>query len=142
MAEAGHEVVGVDLSPAMLAQAQVKAHAANRSIQFVIGDAADPDFAPGTFDVALARHVIWALADPDEALRRWADLLKPGGRLVAIEGRWDSAGTRATDLMSRLAPLFKQIEHHPLSSDPDLWGKTVGDERYAVVATGPRGSSK
>jgi SAM-dependent methyltransferase len=138
VAEAGHEVVGVDLSPAMLEQAQIKAHAASRSIRFVVGDAADPALAAGTFDVVLARHVIWALADPDEALRRWADLLKPDGRLVAVEGQWGDGGIAAIDLMASLTPLFNQIEHYPLSGDPDLWGTSVDDERYAVVATGSR----
>ena len=90
----------------------------------------------------LARHVIWALADPDEALRRWADLLQPYGRLVAVEGLWGDGGIAATDLMASLTPLFNQIEHYPLSGDPDLWGTSVDDERYAVVATGPRGSSR
>ncbi len=92
-----------------------------------------PDLAHDTFDVVLARHVIWALPNPDEALRRWAALLKPDGRLIAIEGRWGSAG---------IAPLFDHIEHHPLASDPDLWERTVDDERYALIATRPTRSSR
>lgn len=134
--EAGHDVVGIDLSPLMVEQAQRTAKTANVPIRFIVGDACDPDLAPGAFDVVLARHLIWALADPDQALRRSADLLKPDGRLVAIEGRWGDGGTAAADLIALLTPLFNQIEHYPLSGDPDLWGTFVNDERYALVATG------
>ena len=138
-AEAGHNVVSVDLSPAMVEQAQLKAHAADLPVRFIVGDASDPSLAAGTFDVVLVRHVIWALSKPDEAIRRWADLLKPDGRLVAVEGRWGSGGIRSTDLITRFTPLFDHTEHHPLSDDPELWGKTVADERYVVIATGPNG---
>ena len=88
--------------------------------------------------MVLVRHVTWALPDPDAALRRWAALLEPDGRLIAIEGRWGSAGMTAPDLIAGLTPLFDQIDHHPLSDDADLWGKPVDDERYAVVARRPR----
>jgi hypothetical protein len=33
-----------------------------------------------------------------------ADLLKPDGRLIAIEGRWGSEGITATDLIAGLIP--------------------------------------
>lgn len=136
-ATAGHSVVGVDLSPAMIEVARAKARAADLSTTFVVGDACNPDLARGTFGVVLVRHVIWALPNRDEALRRWAALLEPDGRLIAIEGHWGSGGITATDLIASLTPLFDQIEHHPLSSDSELWAKTVDDERYAVVAVGP-----
>jgi len=122
----------------MVERAQLKALPLDLPVRFVVGDAANPDLAAGTFDVALVRHVVWALPNPDETLRRWAALLKSDGRLIAIEGRWGSGGITATDLIAALAPLFDHIEHHPLSGDSDLWGKSVDDERYAVVATGPR----
>lgn len=138
VAEAGHEVLGVDLSPAMVERAQLKALPLNLPVRFVAGDAANPDFAAGTFDVALVRHVVWALPNHERALRRWLALLKPGGRLIAIEGRWGSGGIPATDLIAALTPLYDHIELHSLSDDADLWGRAVDDERYAVVAMRPR----
>src|SRR5699024_6087406 len=51
-------------------------------------DASDPPFEPASVDVVLARHILWTLPHPSAALRRWAGLLRPGGRLVLIEGRW------------------------------------------------------
>ena len=83
--EAGHRVVGVDLSPRMVERARAKLA---RAATVLIGDAANPPVGDRRFDVALVRHVIWTLPDPHAALRRWVSLLRPGGRLVLIEGRW------------------------------------------------------
>ena len=135
LAEAGHEVVGIDLSPAMIEQARDKSRAAGASIRFEVGDVSAPTLDPGTFDVVFARHVIWALPEPTVAFRSWARLLNDGGRLIAVEGRWNNAGIGARDLEDLLAPLFRVVEHHPLSDDARLWGRPVIDERYAIVAT-------
>lgn len=150
LAEAGLQVVGVDLSPAMLEQAHRKASAANLPVELLLGDAANPGLADGSFDVVVARHLIWALIDPIAALARWSRLLTQEGRLVLIEGHWfdpakDSAtdpaalpwdgGVIAAELVAALSPLFDRVEHHPLSNEPALWGRSVTDERYAVVAS-------
>ena len=148
LAETGLEVVGVDLSAAMLDQAHAKAKQAGVTIEFKVGDASDPDLVDRSFDVVLARHLVWALLDPIAALSRWTRLLSREGRLILVEGRWfnpepkstgDSGlpwegGVFAAELASALSPLLDQIDHHPLSDDPTLWGKTVTDERYAIVA--------
>jgi ubiquinone/menaquinone biosynthesis C-methylase UbiE len=148
LAESGAEVVGVDLSPAMVKQAKRKTRVAGLAVEFLVGDASDPDLPDGSFDVVLSRHLLWTLADPIAALSRWVRLLESQGRLVLIEGRWfDPAptladehdlpwdgGVTATELMAALAPIFDRIDHYSLSEDAALWGKTVTDERYAVVA--------
>jgi len=61
--------------------------------------------------------------------------------LIAVEGRRGAAGIAAEDLIDLLAPLFRAVEHHPLSGDERLWGRTVTDERYAIVATVPTAST-
>ncbi|MFJ5308881.1 class I SAM-dependent methyltransferase [Streptomyces sp. NPDC088350] len=134
-AEQGHHVTGVDLSPAMLALARAKL--AGRDAVFLIGDAAVPPVGEQRFDVVLVRHVLWALPDPARVLRYWRGLVRPGGRLVLIEGRWGTVGIPADRLTELLAPLVSVAGHvrvERLSDDPLLWGKPVDDERYAVVA--------
>jgi len=74
LAEQGHVVTGVDLSPRMLEAAQDKAVRHSTDVTFVLGDASEPPVA-GPFDVVLARHVVWALPDRSGALDRWAALL-------------------------------------------------------------------
>ncbi|MGW7042954.1 class I SAM-dependent methyltransferase [Streptomyces avermitilis] len=133
--EQGHRVTGVDLSPAMVGLARAKA--AGRDAAFLVGDAAAPPVGEERFDVVLVRHVLWTLPDPGRALRRWCGLLRPGGRLVLVEGVWGTVspvGLSADRLTGLLTPLAKSVRVERLSDDPRLWGKEVADERYAVVA--------
>ncbi|MFB6550084.1 class I SAM-dependent methyltransferase [Streptomyces sp. NPDC056405] len=134
-AERGHRVTGVDLSPAMVALARAKL--AGRDAVFLTGDAAAPPVGEQRFDAVLVRHVLWTLPDPGRVLRHWRELLRPGGRLVLVEGVWgtvDPVGMAADRLTSLLAPLAGEVRVERLSDDPSLWGREVADERYAVVA--------
>ncbi|WKX07922.1 bifunctional 2-polyprenyl-6-hydroxyphenol methylase/3-demethylubiquinol 3-O-methyltransferase UbiG [Streptomyces sp. NL15-2K] len=134
-AEQGHRVTGVDRSPPMVDLARAKL--AGRDAVFLVGDAAAPPVGEQRFDVVLVRHVLWALPDPGRALRHWRELLRPGGRLVLIEGVWGTAGPvgiSADRLTALLAPLASHVRVDSLSADALLWGKDVEDERYAAVA--------
>ncbi|MBC7268609.1 MAG: class I SAM-dependent methyltransferase [Streptomyces sp.] len=135
-AEQGHRVTGVDLSPAMVERARAKL--AGRDAAFLVGDAAAPPVGEQRYDVVLVRHVLWTLPDPARALRHWWGLLRPGGRLLLVEGVWGTVspvGIPADRLTALLEPLAGHIRLERLSGDPLLWGRTVDDERYAVVAT-------
>ncbi|MER6354446.1 class I SAM-dependent methyltransferase [Streptomyces sp. NPDC001634] len=134
-AERGHRVTGVDRSPAMIALARAKL--AGRDAVFLVGDGAAPPVGEQLFDVVLVRHVLWALPDPGRALRRWRGLLRPGGRMVIVEGVWGTTspvGIPADHLTALLAPLAGDVRVERLSGDARLWGREVDDERYAVVA--------
>ncbi|MFI7502004.1 class I SAM-dependent methyltransferase [Streptomyces sp. NPDC049687] len=135
-AEQGHRVTGVDLSVPMIGLARAKL--AGRDAVFLVGDAAAPPVGEQRFDTVLVRHVLWALPDPARVLRHWRDLLRPGGRLVLVEGVWGTVtpvGIPADHLTALLAPLTAHTRLERLSDDPRLWGGAVQDERYAVVAT-------
>lgn len=135
-AERGHHVTGVDLSPRMVESARSKL--AGRDAVFLTGDAAAPPVGDRRYDVVLARHVLWTLPHPDRVLRHWAGLLRPGGRLVLVEGVWGTvspAGISADRLVGLLEPVGGQVRVEPLSQDERLWGRRVDDERYAVLAT-------
>jgi len=135
LAQHGYTVTGVDLSPRMVERATAKAALSNVTISFSVGDAADPDLAPGGFDVVFARHVVWALPDPVKALRNWVDLLSPGGRLVLVEGVWfNGAGISSQDLTRLANPLVSTVEVTALP-EARLWGRTIEDARYLLVAT-------
>lgn len=131
-AERGHRVTAVDLSPRMAALATRKL--AGTDAEVLIGDAARPPVGERSVDVVLARHVLWTLPDPERVLRHWVSLLRPGGRLVLIEGVWSGTGLPATRLITALTPLTDEVHHEPLSTDPALWGRPVDDERYALIA--------
>lgn len=132
IAGAGHRVLGLDFSRRMLAVAVTKA--AGLPVSFQRGDAARPPYVAASCDVVLARHVLWALPEPAAALDRWTSLLRPGGRIVLVEGRWSTgAGLTAAECLALLAGagLAATLRH---LDDPTIWGGPIDDERYLVVA--------
>ncbi len=109
---------------------------AGTDARVLIGDAARPPVADGRFDVVLVRHVLWALPDPAAALRRWVRSLRPGGRLVLVEGCWGESapvGVAADILAGLVAPLASRVHVEQLAHDTALWGRPVTDERYVAV---------
>ena len=132
LAEEGHRVDGVDFSSEMVVRAVAKT-AAEPDVAILQGDAFSPPLPTATYDVVLTRHVLWALPDPVEALRRWVALLRPEGRLVLVEGSWTTgAGLRAAQVADAARQVGREPTVHVLD-DPALWGGPISDERYAVV---------
>ncbi|TJW66455.1 MAG: class I SAM-dependent methyltransferase, partial [Mesorhizobium sp.] len=39
-----------------------------------------------SYDVIVTRHLVWTLLDPKAAFAEWFSLLKPGGKLLIIDG--------------------------------------------------------
>jgi SAM-dependent methyltransferase len=136
LADAGYRVEGLDLSAPMVAAAVAKAHAAGVDAAFRQGDAAAPPYPAASADVVLSRHVLWALPDPDDALRRWVELLRPGGRLVLVEGRWFTGAGLAADEARRLVLRHRAEAAVERLDDPMLWGRVIDDERYVLVSRG------
>ncbi|HVE91184.1 MAG TPA: class I SAM-dependent methyltransferase [Actinomycetota bacterium] len=135
LAGLGHDVTGIDLSPRMLEIARTRAAVAGRVIRFDLMDAAAPDFPSGTFDVVICRHLLWTLPDPPQVLARWASLLRPAGRLVLIEGYWDTgAGLHSEEVVAALPSSVANVTVQDLTGRSKLWGREVTDERYTVVA--------
>ena len=137
LAGQGHRVTGLDAAPRMVQIAAEKALAAGVDLDLRVGDASAPVLAPASYDVVLARHVVWALPDPAASLRAWVDLLVPGGRLVLVEGHWSTgAGLRAAELALLLGADARLGEAtvEPLP-DPRLWGGPIVDERYAITSS-------
>jgi 2-polyprenyl-3-methyl-5-hydroxy-6-metoxy-1,4-benzoquinol methylase len=95
----------------------------------ITGAAGDPPVGDRRFDAVLAMDLLRTLPDPLGALRRWVTLLCPGGRLILIEGR----GIAAATLAAAVQPLVQGLLVEPLT-DPALWGRSIHDERYALLA--------
>lgn len=134
LAQAGHDVRGIDFSERMIAAARTKADAAGVTARFEVGDAQQPAVEPASVDVVLGRHILWALPDPGAALVRWLAALRTPGLLVLVEGRWSTgAGLRAAECERLLRPLREDISVTQLD-DPHLWGRPTTDERYLVVS--------
>ena len=130
LAEEGYTVDGVDFSSEMVRLARAKAgHVAT----FHEADAASPPLEPATYEVVLSRHVLWAMPSPAAALDRWIALLRPGGRLLLVEGSWSTgAGLTAEQTVSLVeaAGYEARLRRMP---EPVFWGREITDDRYLVV---------
>ncbi|MFH8804308.1 class I SAM-dependent methyltransferase [Streptomyces sp. NPDC017936] len=85
LARLGHDVTGVDLSPAMLERARKKSADADAHVTYVRADAREYE-APGAFDVVLNMFTSFGYfeepADNARVLRTMYTCLAPGGTLV------------------------------------------------------------
>jgi SAM-dependent methyltransferase len=134
LALAGYTVKGIDTSPRMLEVARRKAAGAGVDVAFEQADAADPPYPVSSLDAVVVRHVLWALPDPGAAVERWADLLRPGGVLLLVEGCWSTgSGLSAAECEQLVLRHLESVTVRRLE-DPALWGRPVDDERFLVRA--------
>lgn len=81
----GH-VVGLDIQAGMLEKLQTRAARQGVSnLTLVLGDATQPHFDPGTFDLVYLCTVLGEIPDRRATLRRCYEALRPGGRLSITE---------------------------------------------------------
>jgi ubiquinone/menaquinone biosynthesis C-methylase UbiE len=85
-ASLGHNVIGIDLAAGMLEVARERAAERGVQVRFKEADAVAPPFEEETFDAITSRHLLWTLRAGTEALPNWRRILRPGGRVVALDG--------------------------------------------------------
>ncbi|HEY6642160.1 class I SAM-dependent methyltransferase [Povalibacter sp.] len=108
------EVVGIDLSGAMVHAAQQRAEEQELSnVAFAQMDAEALHFPKGRFDTALCALGLMYVPDPLQSLREMRRVLRPGGRIVlAVWGRRAHCGWAsvfpivADEVSSDVCPLF------------------------------------
>lgn len=145
LAERGHNVAGVDTSPAMVA-------AASESIEAVVADAAELPFANGEFDLVVAFMSLMDMDDAEGAIRESARVLAPGGRFCLavvhpLSGTGDFA-TREDDCpFVFLRPYFEvwreevlveregfRIRLANFHRSIDAYGRALADNGFAIEA--------
>ena len=104
-------VHGFDLSPARLdaARAHPVAHG-SAPLQFELGDVRALPFPAGQADFVVCQYVLEYLAQPAPAVESLARLLKPGGKMLLVDG--DGIGTiqwPAPAIVEEKLPLMVQI---------------------------------
>jgi ubiquinone/menaquinone biosynthesis C-methylase UbiE len=117
MAELGHRVTGIDLAEDMLDIARSKS-TGMAMLHFEIGDASCPQFPTARFDAITNRHLLWTLIDPKRTFVNWHRLLRPGGRVVAIDSinpPAKPAPNHYSDDLAQALPL-----RYPKSPEPAL----------------------
>ena len=83
----GAEVIGIDLSPAMLARAEQRRQALGASVTLQQMDVIGLDFPDGHFDAAVATFLFCVLPEDLQvpALRELGRVVKPGGSIRLLE---------------------------------------------------------
>ena len=104
LSQAGQRVEGIDLTPAMLSEAQEVAAQRGLSIVFREMDAQALDYPDESFDVVLSRNLTWTLPEPEKAYREWFRVLKPGGWLLNFDADY-AANVRSPSMQNcKVAP--------------------------------------
>lgn len=85
LAERGHQVTGIDLTPGMIAEARQLAKQMGLAADFYVMDAENPEFPPHSFDAIVTRKLTWTLPNLPVTYRNWHELLKPGGILINFD---------------------------------------------------------
>ncbi len=84
-AASGGSVLGIDLSAAMLQEAERRARAEGlTNVRFEQGDAQVHTFSPADFDLATSRFGVMFFEDPVVAFANIASAIRPGGRFVFV----------------------------------------------------------
>lgn len=133
MGREGHNVTAVDYTEAMLEMARSNSEKFGVNGTFLRMDAQDLDFPDESFDLILSRNLIWDLERPRKAYEEWLRVLRPGGRMIILDGNFylhlhdkDYAeieskkdGTRShTNLMGVDTNIIKEIARNlPLSKE-------------------------
>ena len=115
--DVGFSVTGMDWAEPMLERARAKAKSRGRSIRFLMGDAENTMEDDASYDVITNRHLVWTLVDPKAAFVEWHRVLKPGGKLLIVDGDFVNPSL-ISQLAKKAAAFFqswgigKKVAHH------------------------------
>lgn len=106
------EVVGLDISPVMIARARMhhaEGHPALTRVRFVEADATQLPFDEGAFDLIVGHSFLYLVPDRPAVLAQARRVLAPGGTLVLMEpSRRGSLVTAGIGAVGRLPQLGRQ----------------------------------
>ena len=108
--------VGVDFVPALLERGRERAAAERLDIEFVEGDAADPPFGDGEFDVVMSIFGAMFAPEQDKTASELLRVCKPGGRIGMAN--WVPDGEVGKMFMT----VAKHVPPPPGVKPPLLWG--------------------
>ncbi|MDO8616663.1 MAG: class I SAM-dependent methyltransferase [Dehalococcoidia bacterium] len=104
----GARVLGIDISPQMLARAARRARRLGRDIDLVLADAQRLPFRDGVFDAAAATFVFCSVPDPVAGLQEARRVVTGGGRIHLAE-HVRARNRVAGWIMDRLNPIVVRM---------------------------------
>ena len=80
------EVTGIDLTPAMIGEAQALQNEKGLgNVNWTVGDVTALPYADGAFTLAFSRYAFHHMLDPGAVLREMVRVTAPGGRVVVVD---------------------------------------------------------
>lgn len=127
LAELGHRVRGVDLTPEMLEFARRGAAARGLAAVFQQGRADALPVEDASADLVVSRHVLWTMPDPRAAVTDWVRVTRPGGRVLWFD--WmPGQSPRVHELRHRLAQVVRIVQRLEAPGDHEY-----PEEAYAAL---------
>jgi 2-polyprenyl-3-methyl-5-hydroxy-6-metoxy-1,4-benzoquinol methylase len=84
LARQGATVTGIDFSPKLIQAARQQNLTDKLNVSFDIGSVDDLPYKNGSFDLAVANHLMNDLRDPSAAISEFARILRQAGRLIIL----------------------------------------------------------
>lgn len=78
------DVTGTDISEGMMHVAIAHAREQKLRIRYLYANALSLPFEDESVDVVISSRLLWTLPEPENALKEWMRVLKPGGKMIAI----------------------------------------------------------
>jgi ubiquinone/menaquinone biosynthesis C-methylase UbiE len=125
----GGEMVGIDLSPAMLTRARRRGKAAVRKVELIEMDVMNTSFENNSFDAVVATFLFCVLTPEHQlpALQELARICKPGGEIRLLEYSY-SQNPRKRFVMRLWAPWVRWAYGAAFDRDTHLYLKQAGLE--------------
>ena len=135
------EVVGVDPSPDVVAQASAHALREGVTIDWRAGDVYALDFPKASFDVVHAHQLLQHLSDPVRALLELRRILRPGGLLAVRDSDYASFAWAPLDpLLTRWLELYRAVARRN-GGEPDAgrflkqWALAAGFDQVEATSS-------
>ena len=123
-------VTGVDITPAMLERARLRAAAEGLHIDFQEGDATALAFADESFDVVMSTFGAIFAPDPQKTASEMARVCRRGGKIAMAVWTPDGLLGKLFRLLARYSPPDAQVDL------PITWGEEdVLNQRFAPYVT-------
>jgi SAM-dependent methyltransferase len=104
--------VGIDSSEELLAEARARA-APRLGVEFIAADAHAMPFADDAFAAARVERALQHVADPLAVVTEMARVVRPGGRIIAMEPDWDTIAVSSADLQATRAAVRAAADRIP-----------------------------